>query len=135
MNLPTPGADTARASMAHIARLGETPRFWRLRQRDQQRHLGIVKPVSAVDYYLRAAREVIDVGCRAAAQASMSDVGCEVKKARLELGVTDAQAAAAAEVLRKAGVGEGEKYAVLNPGANDVAKRWQIGRASCRERV
>lgn len=30
MNLPTPGADTARASMAHIARLGETPRFWRL---------------------------------------------------------------------------------------------------------
>lgn len=28
--LPTPGADTARQSLAHIARLGETPRFWRL---------------------------------------------------------------------------------------------------------
>ena len=28
--LPTPGADTARASLAQIARLGETPRFWRL---------------------------------------------------------------------------------------------------------
>lgn len=28
--LPTPGADTARDSLARIARLGETPRFWRL---------------------------------------------------------------------------------------------------------
>ena len=30
MTLPTPGADLARQSLGRIARLGETPRFWRL---------------------------------------------------------------------------------------------------------
>ncbi len=81
--------------------------------------VGAFTPVSAVEYYVRAAREVVgDVGC------GMSDVGCGGKKMRLELGVTEAQGVAADVVLRKAGVGAGEKYAVLNPGANDVAKRW-----------
>jgi heptosyltransferase-2 len=85
--------------------------------------VGRFTPVPAVEYYLRAARQVVDVGC------GMSDGGCEGKrKPRLELGVTEAQAAAATEVLGRAGVAVGERYAVLVPGANDLAKRWPAER-------
>jgi heptosyltransferase-2 len=74
--------------------------------------VGNFAPVPAVEYYLRAAREV--VGAR-------EDAG---RKNRLELGVTLEQQEAGAGVLRKAGVGAAERYAMLIPGANDVAKRW-----------
>ena len=73
------------------------------------------KCVSAVEYYLRAARAVVGV------EESGSPI-------RLELGVSAEQALAGHAVLERAGVREGEKYAVLNPGANNPAKRWPVER-------
>ena len=72
-------------------------------------------PVSAVDYYLRAAR------------ATLGDLAQPVP-ARLELGATSEQERSGAEVLARAGVGAGQKYAVLNPGGNNPAKRWPAER-------
>lgn len=103
--------------------------------------VGAFVPVSAVEYYLRAARRVVgeggeegqgsggagDRGSGVAGRGAseISDLRFEKGRGgRLELGVTEAQAGAAREVLARAGVGGGEAYAVLNPGANDVAKRW-----------
>lgn len=71
--------------------------------------------ISAVEYYLRAARAVV----------GEHD---SVKAPRLELGVTAEQQAAGRAVLEKAGVRDGEPYAVLNPGANNPAKRWPAER-------
>lgn len=47
---------------------------------------------------------------------------------RLELGVSPAQAQAAADLLRKAGVAPGERLALLNPGASKEYKRWPTER-------
>jgi heptosyltransferase-2 len=77
---------------------------------------------SAVDYYLRAARAVLGPA------GGQGGRGAGEREPRLELGVTPAQETAGAEVLRRAGVGPGERYAVVNPGANDVAKRWPAER-------
>lgn len=71
-------------------------------------------PVSAVEYYLRAARATLGVGAPSAA--------------RLELGVTPAQEQAGREVLNRAGVADGRTYAILNPGGNNPAKRWPAER-------
>lgn len=82
-------------------------------------------PVSAVEYYVRAAQVLLE-GVDGAAAAESVD-------ARLELGITAEQDAAATEVLRRAGVmheggGECVRYAVLNPGGNNPAKRWPAER-------
>lgn len=46
----------------------------------------------------------------------------------MELAASERQRAAAAEVLRKAGVAPGTRYAILNPGGNNPAKRWPADR-------
>ena len=46
----------------------------------------------------------------------------------MELGATAEQERAGAEILTRAGVRDGERYAVLNPGANNPAKRWPAER-------
>lgn len=46
----------------------------------------------------------------------------------MELAVSDRQRIAAADVLRKAGVAPDTRYAVLNPGGNNPAKRWPAER-------
>jgi heptosyltransferase-2 len=46
----------------------------------------------------------------------------------MELGSSERQRLAAADVLRKAGVTPGTRYAVLNPGGNNPAKRWPAAR-------
>ncbi len=46
----------------------------------------------------------------------------------MELGVTEAQRAIGEDVLRSAGIGEDEPFAVLNPGGNNPAKRWPAER-------
>lgn len=72
-------------------------------------------PVPAVEYYLRLACEaMLDVSVPAWRQGA----------APMELGVTDEQRAAGAALLERAGVGAGERFAVLNPGGNNEAKRW-----------
>lgn len=73
------------------------------------------KPVSAVDYYLRAARATLGA----------EEVG---GPPRLELGATIEQERAGAEVLARAGVETGKAYAILNPGGNNPAKRWPAER-------
>lgn len=75
--------------------------------------------VPAVEYYLRAARVV--VGMR-------EDGEEEARPPRLELGATAEQQRTGAEILVRAGVRDGERYAVLNPGANNPAKRWPAER-------
>lgn len=68
--------------------------------------------VPAVEYYLKLVREVVG----------------EIGGAGLELGVTAAQEEAGAKVLAAAGVGVSDRFAVVNPGANDAAKRWPAER-------
>ena len=46
----------------------------------------------------------------------------------MELAASERQRAAAAEVLRRAGVDPASRYAVLNPGGNNPAKRWPAER-------
>lgn len=77
--------------------------------------------VSAVDYYLRAAQAVLD----GRESGSLPPAGGPI---RLELAATPAQDAAAAEVLQRCGITPGERYAVLNPGGNNPAKRWPADR-------
>ncbi|MBL8763301.1 MAG: glycosyltransferase family 9 protein [Phycisphaerae bacterium] len=84
--------------------------------------------VSAVNYYFEAAR----------ALAGVLGTMTAVQPGPLELGVTAEQKRRADEALRRAGVGpreasgggrgEGGGFAVLNPGANNPAKRWPAER-------
>lgn len=77
--------------------------------RRERPHRGFA-PISAVDYYLRAARVVIDP------PEHTTD-------SHLELATTSEQDAAAAALLARAGVTE-HPFAILNPGGNNPAKRW-----------
>lgn len=70
--------------------------------------------VPAVEYYLRVAEAV---------------TGTPADRPRLELATTAEQDAAAQSVLSAAGVDRGrDDYVVVNPGANDAAKRWPAER-------
>lgn len=70
--------------------------------------------VPAVEYYLRVVRAVLG-----------DERGASP---RLELATTEAQEREGDRILRAAGIGEGERFAVINPGANDAAKRWPAER-------
>lgn len=72
------------------------------------------KCVPAVEYYLKIAEAVVG-------RAAMG-------VPRLELTTTAAQEGEGERILRAAGVVEGASFAVVNPGANDVAKRWPAER-------
>ena len=75
-------------------------------------------PTPAVDYYLRLVRECLVGDCAAPA----ADEGF------LELGVTPEQESAGIAVLAKAGIAPTERFAILNPGGNNEAKRWPADR-------
>lgn len=75
--------------------------------------------ISTVDYYLHAAREFL--GGDAATDPSAFPP-------RMALGVTADQQQAAADILSRAEIAPGEPYAILNPGANNPAKRWPAER-------
>src|SRR5205085_781140 len=109
--------------------------------------LGSFTPVSAVDYYLRAARAVLDGTLSASEGSSAPNPSGSPSHALtaspdlpisqspnlprpipLELATTPAQDAAAADILRKAGLAPQERYAIVNPGANDPGKRWPADR-------
>lgn len=74
-------------------------------------------PISAVDYYLRAARALL-VALGAPALATNPP---------LELGIADPQDRQAVAILSAAGIAE-SPFAVLNPGGNNPAKRWPVER-------
>ena len=74
--------------------------------------------VPMVEYYLHAARAVIDA----------PDPAPSSPAPRLELGITPGQDAAAERLLHAGGITGLRPFAVLNPGANDPAKRWPADR-------
>jgi heptosyltransferase-2 len=74
-------------------------------------------PVSAVDYYLEAARAAL--GREGEHRGRGRDGGV-----RLELRTTLEQERAADDILAQVGISPEVKYAVLNPGGNNAAKRW-----------
>jgi heptosyltransferase-2 len=78
-------------------------------------------PISAVDYYLRAADAAIEALGAKPAPSTLPPV-------TLSLPVTDAQQRATDALLNAAGLASGQPYALLNPGGNDPAKRWPVER-------
>lgn len=87
--------------------------------------------VPAVDYYWHAASALLNSSCGAQTH--------ELKPANahgdhrlpdgavMDLGVSDADEAKADELLNASGV-DGERFAILNPGGNNPAKRWPADR-------
>lgn len=78
-------------------------------------------PVPMVEYYLRAAEAVLG-------EELKSNRAEEHRGARLELAVTPEQDAAAERVLRAGGIDGARPIALINPGANNEAKRWPADR-------
>ncbi len=88
-------------------------------------------PVPAVVYYHHAARCFIDPATPALApeRAGPDPYAFTLPPgARLELAVTQPQARVTADLLARAGIEPGSRWAVLNPGGNNPAKRWPIER-------
>lgn len=89
------------------------------------------EPISAVEYYLRAAHKLCDV----LDQSGFIAAGAPTAPSRplmhgtsLELALTPAQDHGAASILRAGGLDDGEPFALVNPGGNNPAKRWPVER-------
>jgi heptosyltransferase-2 len=82
-------------------------------------------PVPAVEYYLRAARVALSYDV---AEDERTLARLERLPARLELATTREQEMAADDMLARVNISSHVRYAVLNPGANDDAKRWPLER-------
>jgi heptosyltransferase-2 len=80
-----------------------------------RRHDGSWAPVSAVRYYDTLARTFL-----------APDAG--IAPRFMELASTPEQSAASADILARAGVTDSTRFAILNPGGNDAAKRWPAER-------
>jgi heptosyltransferase-2 len=77
------------------------------------------QPVSAVDYYLDAARALL---------AALHATPADAPEPRLTLATTRADESLADEVLAKGDIKPAERFALLNPGGNNPAKRWPVER-------
>ncbi len=96
-----------------------------LTQRLQPERIGRgFAPVPMVEYYLRAARAVLEED-EARNDAVSPRAGPPI---RLELGITPGQDAAAERLLHAGGITGLRPFALINPGANDDAKRWPAPR-------
>lgn len=80
--------------------------------------------IPAVDYYLRVAEAIIDD------PAPHRSASANSATPRLELGVTEAQEREGIRILAAARITSPttEPFAILNPGANNLAKRWPADR-------
>jgi len=78
-------------------------------------------PISAVDYYLTAARALLELSGVPPPTTPSGSI-------YLELATTPTEEHAADDLLARAGVAPGSPMVVLNPGANDPAKRWPADR-------
>lgn len=74
-------------------------------------------PVPAVQYYLRAAWEGL-----------LKNTGQVPDGLFMRLAVSDAERSAADQILAKAEVSLTDRFAILNPGGNNPAKRWPADR-------
>ncbi len=87
--------------------------------------------VPAVDYYWHAASALLNGPCGTLTHdlepANQAGDHRLPHGAFMELGVSDADEAKADELLRAAGI-DGERFAILNPGGNNPAKRWPAAR-------
>lgn len=84
-------------------------------------------PISAVAYYYAAGRALL--GDPPPPFEEMEDpMGVLPPGTTLEVPLGDSDRAAGREVLASAGVEPGEPFCVLNPGANNPAKRWPAER-------
>lgn len=84
-------------------------------------------PVSAVAYYYALGRALL--GDPTPPLDGLEDpLSVLAPGAKIELPLGDTERAAARVVLGSAGVAVGERFCVLNPGANDPAKRWPAER-------
>ncbi|MEQ8316417.1 MAG: glycosyltransferase family 9 protein [Phycisphaerales bacterium] len=83
--------------------------------------------VPAAAYYHHAARALLDVLADRTVDARAA-IAPLPEHARLELALTDDEAARAGEVLESAGISPDARLAVLNPGGNNPAKRWPTER-------
>ncbi|MBC7772655.1 MAG: glycosyltransferase family 9 protein [Pyrinomonadaceae bacterium] len=80
-------------------------------------------PISAVHYYLDAARVLLP-------QFASGTVGDAIDHPAtgLQLAVTPGQRDEASAILAKVGIADGDRFAILNPGGNNPAKRWPAER-------
>jgi heptosyltransferase II len=90
-----------------------------LRTKERWAKPGGYAPVSAVNYYFDAAKALID----ALGVTLLGDP--EIK---LTLATTRGEESIADQVLSKGGIAHGERFALLNPGGNNPAKRWPVER-------
>ncbi len=87
--------------------------------------LGGFACISAVNYYLRAAHVVLDGGADLASGAVVDGAAsATIPTPRLELSTIPVQEQSAAAILQQANLPSSDRYAILNPGANNPAKRW-----------
>ncbi|MEM7622354.1 MAG: glycosyltransferase family 9 protein, partial [Planctomycetota bacterium] len=88
---------------------------------------GVWAIVPAVDYYWHAASALLNAPCGASTHdlepANEQGDHRLPDGAFMELGVSDVDERKADELLRTAGI-DGERFAILNPGGNNPAKRW-----------
>jgi heptosyltransferase-2 len=77
------------------------------------------EPVSAVDYYLAAARALL---------AALKATPATEPAPKLVLATTRSEESQADDVLGRGGIARGEPFALLNPGGNNPAKRWPVER-------
>lgn len=81
-------------------------------------------PIPAVSYYHYAARAVLEpVDSLPPFPPTDLPPG-----ARLELATTEEDERNADELFERAGIAKGERFAILNPGGNNPAKRWPADR-------
>lgn len=90
------------------------------------------EPISAVEYYLRAAHKLVDVLASAGFDTRplpTPSAGTPLMTGtRLELAISQSQDRAAAAMLTAGGIDRGEPFALVNPGGNNPAKRWPVER-------
>lgn len=92
---------------------------------------GSFAPVPAVDYYYTLAERFLLAPAREGTSPDSLDtrpLTTRPFRAFLELGVTASQQAAASALLERAGLAPGQRFAILNPGGNNEAKRWPMER-------
>jgi len=92
---------------------------------------GSFAPVPAVDYYhALAERFLLAPASEGTIREVMDARPLTVRpfRAFLELGVTAPQQAAADAIFERGGIGPSRRFAILNPGGNNEAKRWPMDR-------
>lgn len=88
--------------------------------------------VPAVDYYWHLAASLLgEAGVDWSVHEPVDCVSMPLALPRgvvMELPVSDAEQTKCDEILKEAGVGDGDRFAVLNPGGNNEKKRWPADR-------